>query len=184
MRCGKERTTTHNPYLIAKLTTEYRWERHHAMTFRNALARSAGILVMVVAVFNIYIALYDTTLVHLNSLHHNLNWLIAAISILAAIFLLAKPSSKILVVFSGLAWPLLYILSLYLDFETKMCLGTNINCWPTVSDAYDYLILGSRLEGWALWPYTIRVVIVLLLLATILSTVHLVRRSHARKYPN
>jgi hypothetical protein len=123
--------------------------------------------------FNIYIALYDKTLSQLNTLHYSFDWLIGAIDLFAAIFLLVRPRSLTWLSLGGIAWPLIYITFLIIDVETLLCLGTDTSCWPSVGDAYDYLILGSRLEGWVLWPYTIRVIIVLLVVTLALATISL-----------
>lgn len=126
-----------------------------------------------VAGFNIYIGLYDTTLGQLNTLHHNLDWVLAAIAIAAAILLLVKPGSRVMTLLAGAIWPVSYVISLFIDVETRLCLGTNFNCWPSVAGAYSYLILGSSVEGWVLWPLTIPVVIVLLLAVVVLSLISL-----------
>ncbi|MCL5068346.1 MAG: hypothetical protein M1368_08355, partial [Thaumarchaeota archaeon] len=95
--------------------------------------------------------------------------------------LIVRPLSKIWRSLCGIAWPLVYIISLFLDVETLLCLGTNLACWPSVTDAYDYLILGSKVEGWVLWPYTIRVAISILVIVIILTTLALVMSRKATK---
>jgi hypothetical protein len=131
---------------------------------------------------NLYIALYDTNLSQLSPLHSELNWIIAIVDFVAAVFLLAKPASLLWKSFAGIVWPIVYIGSLVLDVETRLCLGSSAStCAPTVSDAYNYLILGSSLEDWVLWPYTMRLAIGLVVIAIILSVISLtlqVRESH------
>jgi hypothetical protein len=138
-------------------------------TSRAILSRGAGVSMLVVFGFNVYIALYDKTLSQLNSLHYSLNWLIVVIDLVAAIALVVRPHSLTWVSLGGIVWPLVYIIFLFVDVETLLCLGTYVSCWPSVGDAYDYLILGSRVEGWVLWPYTIRVVIILLIVVAVLA---------------
>jgi hypothetical protein len=135
----------------------------------SILPRCASASVVAVFAFNVYIALYDKTLSRLNSLHYSFNWIIVIIDFAAAVMLIVRPRSVIWVSLGGIVWPLIYISFLFVDFETLLCLGTNISCWPSVRDAYDYLILGSRVEGWVLWPYTIRVVISLLVVTVVLA---------------
>lgn len=144
------------------------------MKSEKILARTAGLLLLIVFGFNIYIGLYDTTLNLLSPLHHSLNWIIAGISFITAAVLFVKPGSRLWVSLGGVVWPILYIFSLFLDVDTLLCFGTNFSCWPSVADAYDYLILGSRAEGWVLWPYTMRVVISILIIVVILSALSLV----------
>lgn len=139
------------------------------MNLQKFLSRFGGFLLIVVFAFNIYVGLYDTTLNKLSPTHHSLNWLIAVVCLIAAILLFLRPRSRLWIALSGIAWPLVYIFSLFLDVETLLCLGTNFSCWPSVGDAYDYLILGSRIEGWVLWPYTMRFVISILVITVILS---------------
>ncbi|MHB1907873.1 MAG: hypothetical protein ACYCQJ_03250 [Nitrososphaerales archaeon] len=140
---------------------------------KSALARAAGALFVVVSAFNLYIALYDKTLSELDPLHHSVNWAFVVIDLVCAALLLARPRALSLTL-AGILWPLAYIFSLFVDIETRLCLGTNINCWPSALDSYDYLILGSASEGWLLWPYTMRVVIVLLVLIVALASFSLV----------
>lgn len=151
------------------------------LVLRSNLARLSACMLFFVAGFNIYIGLYDTTLNQLNTLHHNLNWVLAALSVIAGILLVVKATSKPLVVLAGLVWPLIYLSSLVADVETKMCLGTNSNCYATVTGAYDYLVLGSRVEGWVLWPYTIRAVIILLLFVVMLTAIDLSLKRFGRQ---
>ena len=102
-------------------------------------------------------------------IHYYLNWAIAAVDLIAAGFLFVRARSRLWVILAGVVWPLVYFASLILDFETRLCLGSNINCWPSVADAYQYLILGSAAQGWTLWPYTIPLQIVLMSIAIVLS---------------
>ncbi len=133
------------------------------------LSRIAGVLMLAVFGLNVYIGLYDRTLTQLNTVHYTLNWLIVVVDLVAAIVLLAMPRSISWVSLGGIVWPIVFIFFLFIDIETTLCLGTNFNCWPSITDAYDYLILGSSTEGWVLWPYTMRFVIALLIAVIILS---------------
>lgn len=154
------------------------------MILQRILSRSAGYLLTLVFGFNVYIGLYDSTLNKLSPLHHSLNWGIAVVSLVAAIVLILRPSNEVWISLSGIAWPFVYIFSLLVDVETLLCLGASSGCWPTVRDAYDYLILGSRVEGWVLWPYTMRVIISILIIAIFLSASSLVlkRKTSRAKY--
>ena len=146
-------------------------ERPSNLTARPELlaSRAAASLMLCVFAINVYIGLYDTVLFKLDKLHYYLNWGIAAVDLTASVILIAFYSSQVLVSLAGLAWPVVYIVSLFLDVQTSLCAGTNyLNCWPSVTDAYKYLILGSRTEGWVLWPYTTRIAIALLLIIAVL----------------
>ena len=137
------------------------------------IARVAGALMLGVFAINLYIGLDDSNLSQLNSVHYYVNWVIAAADIIAALLLFAKPKSVIWKSLAGTAWPIAYIATLFIDVETRLCLGTNAHCFPNVSDAYAYLILGSKGQGWDLWPYTIRVAIGLQVAILILTAVSL-----------
>ncbi|MDH2902307.1 MAG: hypothetical protein PXY39_15195, partial [archaeon] len=66
-----------------------------------------------------------------------------------------------------------YLLSLEFDVQTELCFGTQVHCWPSVSDAYKYLILNERVEGWVLSPYTMRINIALLITAIVFTAMSL-----------
>ena len=116
-----------------------------------------------------YIGIFDSNLLTYSMIHYYLNWASAAVDLIAAGFLFVRARSRLWVILAGVVWPLVYFASLILDFETRLCLGSNINCWPSVADAYQYLILGSAAQGWTLWPYTIPLQIVLMSIAIVLS---------------
>lgn len=130
------------------------------MSGEGILARVGGVLMLGIFVINVYIGLYDTNLAQISPVHQELNWVIAAADLIAALFLLVKPRNLVLKVLGGIVWPIAYVGSLFLDVETRMCLGAAAStCFPSVSDAYQYLILGSAGQEWVLWPYTIRLAI-------------------------
>ena len=146
------------------------------------LARIGGVLMLGVFGINLYIGLYDTNLTQISPTHAQVNWVIAAADLIAALFLLAKPRSLIFKSLGGIVWPVIYIGILFVDVETRMCLGAAANtCLPTVSDAYNYLILGSASETWVLWPYTIRLAISLALIVLVLSLLSLKFRTSSPK---
>jgi len=119
---------------------------------------------------NVYIGLYDTNLSQLNSAHWDLNWLIAVADLVAATILLVGPGNFVWKLLAGILWPIVYVASLVLDVETRLCLGSQASaCSPTVSDAYQYLILGRAGQEWILWQYTIPLAIALVLLTLILT---------------
>ncbi len=123
---------------------------------------------------NLYIGLYDTNLSQVSPVHTELNWVIVAADLLAAIFLLVKPGNLIFKSLGGIVWPIFYVANLFIDVETRLCLGgAETTCSTTVSDAYQYLILGSAGQEWVLWPYTIRFAIGLAVAVLILSLVSL-----------
>jgi flagellar basal body-associated protein FliL len=131
----------------------------------------AGVLLAGTFAISVYIGLFDTTLAQANSLHEGLNWVIGALSLLAGVTLLLKsissPSNVRWRLVAGVVWPATYLVSLFFDVETKLCFGTGVQCWPSIADSYDYLILNQSVEGWVLFPYTIRILIVLLALVMI-----------------
>jgi len=138
----------------------------------SLVARLGGVVMLGVFGINVYIGLYDTSLAQLSPLHWELNWLIAVVDLVAAVVLLVQLRNTILNSFAGIVWPVVYVANLLLDVETRLCLGTPVStCSPTVSDAYQYLILGSASEEWVLWPYTIRLAIALVILTLILVSI-------------
>jgi len=123
---------------------------------------------------NVYIGVYDGNLSQISPLHWDLNWVIAAVDLAAAVILLANPRGIIWKSLAGVVWPVVYVANLFVDVETRLCLGTPAStCSPTVSDAYQYLILGSASQEWDLWPYTIRLAIALVVVTLILVTLSL-----------
>jgi len=127
-----------------------------------------------VLAINVYIGVYDTNLSQLSPLHWDLNWVLAAVDLAAAVILIANPRSIIWKSLAGVVWPAVYVANLFIDVETRLCLGTSAStCSPTVSDAYQYLILGSANQEWDLWPYTIRLAIGLAIATLILVVVSL-----------
>jgi hypothetical protein len=130
---------------------------------------------------NVYIGLYDSSLQLVSPLHWDLNWLIAVIDLTAVVALLAKPGSTFWKSLAGIVWPIVYVANLFIDVETRLCLGMPASaCSPTVSDAYQYLILGNSTD-WVLWPYTIRLAIALAITALILSLLSLYLRAAKEK---
>lgn len=119
---------------------------------------------------NAYIGLKDTVLFKLQPTHQGLNFLIAAVSLVASSFLLYYSGGRrIWIVIAGVVWPLVYLLSLLADVESRMCLFSGQHCFTTVKVSFQYLILGRLSNGWLLWPYTMISVIVLLSLVVVLS---------------
>lgn len=139
---------------------------------RAQLPQLAGVLTLGVFGANLYIGFFDSPLASYNPIHHELNWIIAVVDIVAAILLLSLSKNLKLVILSGIAWPIVYLASLGGDVATRMCLGTpaNANCWPTSYDAFKYLILGDPSEGWTLWQYTIPTAILLLVIVIVLCS--------------
>jgi hypothetical protein len=134
---------------------------------------------------NVYIGLYDANLSQLNPAHWDLNWLIAVADLVAATILLASPRSFVWKSLAGIMWPIAYVASMVLDVETRLCLGAQASaCSPTVSDAYQYLILGSAEQEWILWQYTIQLAIALVLLALILTLLSLYLRRKEKFSPS
>jgi hypothetical protein len=132
---------------------------------------------------NVYLGLYDSNLqIAVNHLHYEINWVLAAADFLAAVFLLVAPRKLILKALGGILWPVVYIGSLFVDVETRMCLGAPAKaCFPSVSDAYQYLVLGSSAQGWAAWPYTIQLGISLAIITFVLSLISLYFRKSKMK---
>lgn len=121
---------------------------------------------------NVYIGLYDKNLSQV-SLHWYLNWVVAVLTIIAAILLLSRPLNAPIVALAGIVWPIVYVASLAVDVYTRMCLGTSF-CWPSRTAAFQYLILNNPNApggGWKLFPYTIPMALGLLLVTFILSII-------------
>jgi hypothetical protein len=141
------------------------------------LARVSGVLMIGVFLINVYLGLYDTNLATFNPVHHDLNWIIAFVTLVAAALLFAMPKSLPLVALSGIVWPVVYVISLAVDVWTKLCLGgSTANCWPSHTSAFDYLILNyanipnASGYGWKLAP-VMPVAIALLFVVFVLSIV-------------
>ena len=156
------------------------------MRFSAAYSRLSGVLLLGVFAVNLYLGLYDTNLSQYNSLHYDLNWLIAAASLVAGIVLILRPRWKLWIALGGVAWPVLYVISLAVDVETKLCSGApSTSCWPSHTAAFDYLILNEANIphasgfGWKLAP-VIPVAIGLLAVVFIISAISL---SMLRKEP-
>jgi hypothetical protein len=133
------------------------------------LARAAGAVMLSVFGINVYIGIYDTSLAQFSPMHAQLNWVIAAADLIAAVLLFVKPR-RIWKTLAGIVWPIAYVGSLFLDVETRLCLGASpTSCFPSTTDAYNYLILGSSAEQWVLWPYTIRFAIALAIVVQVLT---------------
>jgi len=151
----------------------------------TTLSRISGILLLGVFAVNIYLGLDDTNLRQLNPSHYDLNWLIAIVSLVAGLLLILRPKSRTWLTLGGIVWPVVYVLSLGVDVETKLCSGApSSSCWPSHTAAFDYLILNyasipnvPSYFGWKLAP-VMPVAIILLAIVFILSlvSVNLMRR--------
>jgi len=64
---------------------------------------------------NVYIGLYDTNLTQISPIHAELNWVIAAADLIAAIFLFVKPGNLIFKSLGGIVWQIFYIANLFID---------------------------------------------------------------------
>jgi hypothetical protein len=137
--------------------------------------RISGILMLGVFLINVYIGLFDTTLQQYNVAHLYLNWLMAVVDLIAAALLLAKPLERFLVGLSGVVWPIVYIASIAVDIETRLCLGSSCLLSNTAA-AYDYLILGYSSLGWVLWPYTMITAISLLSAILVISVAGIIEQ--------
>ncbi len=125
---------------------------------------------------NAYIGAKDTSLAQLQPAHETANSLMAFLDLVSASILLAYGRGRVrLILLSGVVWPCVFLLSLFADIETRMCLFTGTNCFASVGDSYQYLIMGSIAEGWKLWKYTIPAALILLLFAALLSTVYCIQ---------
>lgn len=122
---------------------------------------------------NAYIGLKDTVLFKLQPTHQGLNFIIAAIDLVASSFLIYYSAGRrTWVLLAGVIWPVVYLFSLLADVESKMCLLSGQHCFTSVEVSFQYLILGSLSAGWLLWPYTMISVILLLSLVVVLSAIH------------
>ncbi len=138
---------------------------------RTAIAaRMGAVLLMGVFFVNVYLGLYDTNLSQFQVLHYYLNFAIAAVTLVASLILFARPKNTLWLSLAGIVWPVLYVASLAVNVESRLCLGTGTNCFATVNDSYQYLILNSPSAGWKLFPFTIPLAITLLVATVGLST--------------
>ena len=138
------------------------------------VTRVAGIAILVAALLGIYIGAYDKLLSQYEPLHWDLNWLIVAVTLVAGVLLIAAPRNIMIVTLSGIVWPIVYAISLGIDVATKLCLGgSSLNCWPSKTDAFQYLILNNpNIPGgydWQLWSGTMPIIIVMMLIAFVIS---------------
>ena len=115
---------------------------------------------LLAALLIIYIGADDKNLQQFEPIHWDLNWLMAVVTIAAGALLIMVPRKTIMVALSGAVWPIVYVASLDVDVLTRLCLGGNsADCWPSKSDAFQYLILNNpniaNGYGWKLWsgPY-------------------------------
>ncbi|MHB8568044.1 MAG: hypothetical protein ACYC7D_11715 [Nitrososphaerales archaeon] len=143
-------------------------------------ARIAGVLLLGVFAINVYLGLFDTILKQQLTgsttgipLHWYLNWIIAAVTLIAAFLLLTNPLNSLWVSIAGIIWPIVYVGSLGFDVYTKLCAGGGY-CWPSRTAAFQYLILNNANPNasggpWLLWSYTIPTAIGLLFIAWVLS---------------
>ena len=128
----------------------------------------AGLLMFGVFAVNAYIGLKDGNLADYSPLHLELNWLMAAVDVVAGVVLIVARNSIRWVSLSGIVWPAVYFLSLAVDIMTDLCLGGG-SCWASPTAAFKYLILGD--SGWLLWKYTMLTGITLLVIVVALSLV-------------
>ncbi|MFI5450510.1 MAG: hypothetical protein ACHQ03_12180 [Candidatus Bathyarchaeia archaeon] len=142
------------------------------------LTRVSGILLIFVFAINMYLGIDDSNL-KMVMVHYDINWVIAAASLVGAVFLLLKPKSMIFVLLGGIIWPILYAISLGVDVETKMCLGApSTYCEPSHTAAFDYLVLNNAninipsSYSWVAAP-VIPIAILLLAVVFILSLISL-----------
>lgn len=144
----------------------------------KGLGRVAGILLLGVFAINTYLGVFDSNLKgQLTSstngipLHWYINWVIAAITLVAAVTLISSPLSALWVTLSGIVWPIVYVGGLGFDVYTRLCAGGGY-CWPSKTAAFQYLILNNPNApggGWNLFPFTIPTAIGLLFIAWVLS---------------
>ncbi len=155
------------------------------------ITRGAGGLTLGAFALNLYIGLYDKNLSQFQPLHWDLNWVIVAASLVAALFLIGFPRSIWLVLLGGIVWPILYVVSLGVDVYTRLCLGgSQANCWPSKTDAFNYLVLNNPNiaggYGWKLWQGTIPLALAFLAIAFVLSVISFIslRREAWRRMPS
>ena len=158
---------------ISKLMRQNKSQANRAATRQHEaldiLPKAGGVLMIGVFIINVYIGLFDKTLAQYNPTHLYANWTIAVVDLAAAVILLSRLSHNIRwTILSGIAWPLVYILSLAVDIETDL---GKPNLWPTPVASYQYLILGDPAQGWVLWKYTIPTAIFLLIIIAALSAI-------------
>lgn len=122
---------------------------------------------------NAYVGLKDTVLSSLQPTHLGANSLIAALDIISAAFLTYYGQGKrIWVLLAGVVWPITYLLALFADIESRLCLFTGQHCFSSVQISFEYLILGNSNQGWRLWPFTILSIVCLLSITLVLSLIY------------
>lgn len=145
-------------------------------------------LMLGVFALSVYIGLYDKLLSQYQPLHWDINWVLAAASLVAAILLIGFSKNISLVSLGGIVWPIIYVIALGVDVYTRLCIdGNQAYCWPSKTAAFDYLILNNPNisssygnVGWRLWSGTMPTVLALLAIAFILSivSVYSLRKEH------
>jgi hypothetical protein len=139
-------------------------------SFSIALPRVSGVLMLGVFSLNAYIGLKDTVLSKLQPTHEGINFFFALLDLAAAsILIYYADGRRFWVLLGGVVWPVTYLVSLVVDLESRMCLFSGQNCFSSVYTSFEYLILGEARQGWLLWPYTMIVAILLLVLTIGLS---------------
>ncbi|MHB1909013.1 MAG: hypothetical protein ACYCQJ_09115 [Nitrososphaerales archaeon] len=138
------------------------------------LVYASGAVMAIVFLLNLYVALSDKNLNPSVTPHYYLNWMITITDIVAFVLLFLKPTKDNLVALSGVVWPLVYIGSLGIDIESRLCLGAPAStCFPSITDAENYLLFGSTsYVPVYYWPYTFALIIVLLLLVVGLTGIY------------
>ena len=135
-------------------------------------SRIAGVLTLGVFAASAYIGAYDKVLQSVPS-HWYLDWAISIASLVAAGLLISMPTRLWAVVLGGVVWPIVYVGGLGFDVLTKLCAGASQEyCWPSRNAAFQYLILNNpnaQGQGWTLFPFTIPLAIVLILISLVLS---------------
>lgn len=126
------------------------------------IVRTGAVLLLGVFFVNLYLVLYDTNLNAFQPLHYYLNLLISITTLVASLLLFVGPKSPSLISLAGIVWPLVYLGSLSVNVESRLCLGAGTNCIASVNDAFEYLILNDPSAGWKLFQGTIPIAIVLL----------------------
>jgi hypothetical protein len=143
------------------------------------LIYAAGSLMFVIFALNLYVGLVDRNLfIPPNTVvtpHYYLNWAITIVDAVSAAVLFVKPTRNQLVALSGIIWPLVYIGSIAIDIESKLCIGAAASsCFPTISDAENYLLFGnSSLLVVYFWQYTFALILILLTIVVALSSLGL-----------
>jgi hypothetical protein len=138
------------------------------------LIYGAGSMLFIIFALNLYVGLVDRNMFMGPNVvitpHYYANWVITIVDIILSGILFMSLNRRLLAL-SGIVWPLVYIGLILLDIESRLCVGApSSSCFPTVSAAESYLLLGkSSFVTVYFWQYTFLLILSLLVVSAALS---------------